>query len=144
MQDHGPMQGPSKIVTLPGKGTTATGPVNGGINPGSKDNPGSQAPSKIGTLPAKGTTTGTTTGTATTSPTNTGINGGNTGNPGKVTPLPPKTNTNANSIRVKGKPEGTVAPRKFGGGNSDPGLASSSSRGSAGGGSFEGNGGFRH
>ncbi|MEO8317919.1 MAG: caspase family protein [Bradyrhizobium sp.] len=156
MQDHGPMQGPSKIVTLPGKGTATTGTANGGIskdnpgskdNLGSKDNPGGQAPSKIVT-PAKGTTTGTTTGTATTSPTNTGINGGNNGNPGKVTTLPARTNTNANPIRIKGKSEGTVAPRKFGGGfgggNSGPGLASSSSRGSGGGGSSGGNGGFKH
>jgi hypothetical protein len=148
MPDHGPMPGgPSKIVTLPGKGTTATGPINGGI---SKDNPGGQAPSKIVTLPAKGTSTGTTTGTATgtatTGPTNTGIHGGNVGNPDKVTTLPPKTNSNANPIQVKNnKPDGMTAPRRFseiGNGNFGQRFGASQSRNSFN--SMGGHGGFKH
>jgi hypothetical protein len=144
MQDHGSMQGPSKIVTFPGKDTT----TNGGIskdNLGSKDNPGGQAPSKILT-PGKGTTTGTTTGPATTNPTNTGINGGNVGNPGKVTTLPPKTNTNANPIRVKNnKPDGVTAPGRFSGNgneNSSQRVGASQSRNSFN--SMGGHGGFKH
>ena len=143
-QAHMPV--PSKIVTLPGKDMTNTGPLNGGISKGdlgSKDNAGGQTPSKVITLPAKGTTTGTTTS----GPTNTGINGGNVGNnnnPGKVTTLPAKINTSP--IRIKGKPEGTMAPRRLSGdadGNSNSRLAASQSRGSFQ--SFgQGHGGFRH
>ncbi len=57
MQDHGPMQGgPSKIVTLPGKGanagtnagTATTSPTNTGINGGNIGSPG-----KVTSLPTK-------------------------------------------------------------------------------------------
>ncbi|SDJ74387.1 MULTISPECIES: caspase family protein [Bradyrhizobium] len=79
----------------------------------SKDHTPVQGPSKIATLPDKGS------------------NLGNTGGAGKISNLPIK---NADPIRVKNhRHEGTLAPRRFGGGsggNSSPRLASSPSRNS--------------
>ena len=98
--------------------------TNPGANLGaSKEMPGA---SKIVTLPAKGITPP--------SPAN-GVGNGN----GKITGLPAKVN--ANPIRAKGKPDGTIAPRRFGdgdSGNTNPRLASTPS-----GGSFAGRGGFK-
>ena len=71
-----------------------------------------QSPSKIATLPGKGS--------------NPGTNNGN--GAGKVSNLPSK---NADPIPAKNqKPEGTITPRRFGGGNSAPRLAPTQSRGS--------------
>jgi Caspase domain len=83
-------------------------------NPGlSKDHISMQGPSKITTLPGKGS--------------NLGTNNGN--GAGKISNLPGR---NADPIRVKNhKPEGTITPRRFGGGgNSSPRLVSSPSRNS--------------
>ncbi len=104
-QAHMPM--PSKIVTLPAKGTTIN-PINGGNN--------NASPGKVTTLPGKinpipvnaGNASG---GKVTTlpgkigTPANVGNNGGNTG---KVTTLPGKINNNP--VRVIDKPVITTRP----------------------------------
>jgi hypothetical protein len=111
---------PSKIITLPAKGTMTIKPANGGKSgiTGKVTN----LPTKINANPANG--------------------GNNNGNAGKVTTLPGKIN--ANPIRIQGRPASTIAPRKFsgptiGGGNSSPRFVTTTqSRGA-----FGGNGGFR-
>ena len=134
---------PSKIITLPAKGTSIN-PANGGNNNGTVG--------KVTTLPGK----------IESNP------AGNNGTSGKVTTLPGKINTipvtgtknngsagevttfpgriNANPIRVQSRPAVKVAPRNFGGsfggGNSSPRFATQS-RSSFGGGGLGGGGGFR-
>ncbi|MEH2625670.1 putative membrane protein YgcG [Bradyrhizobium sp. AZCC 1719] len=144
------MPAPSKIITLPAKGTATNNPINGGINNGKMG--------KVTTLPGKltGNSNGIG-GKATTLPGKINpvpVNAGNNSSKvGKVTTLPPRIHNNP--IRVTKpittrpmmtKPMMTTAPRRFSGGMGGGGgfsqrFASSPSRSSFGG-SF-GGGGFR-
>jgi hypothetical protein len=104
-QAHMPL--PSKIVTLPAKGTTIN-PINGGNN---NVNPGkvTTLPGKINPIPVNaGNANG---GTVTPLPGKIGnpANAGNNGStPGKVTTLPGKINSNP--VRVIDKPVVTTRP----------------------------------
>ena len=135
---------PSKIVTLPAKGTTSINPANGSSNNGTIGKV-TTLPGKTETNPTTGAGNNGTTGKVTTLPgkINT-IPDKNNGSTGKVTTLPGRIN--ANPIRVQNRPTVKLAPRNyggsFGGGNSSPRLATQS-RSSFGGGRF-GGGGFRH
>ncbi|OCK54132.1 caspase family protein [Bradyrhizobium sp. LMTR 3] len=144
-QAHMPV--PSKIITLPAKGTATNNPING-INNGKTG--------KITTLPGKLTGNGNGIGgKATTLPGKINpipVNAGNNSSKvGKITTLPPRIHNNP--IRVTkpittrpmmSRPMMTTAPRRFSGGMGGGGfsqrLASSPSRSSFGG-SF--GGGFR-
>jgi len=118
-KDHLPMQGGSRIDGFPGKGTGLGGNLG-----------------KLGTRPAIGN-----------SGTNTGINGNGQGTgtstgTGKISNLPIR---NAHPVRTKdSKPEGQLAPRRFGGGtggNTGPRLVSTQPRNAFN--SMGGPGGFR-
>jgi hypothetical protein len=147
---HAHMPVPSKIITLPAKGTTIN-PINGGNNNG---NPGKVTglPTKVNVNPANvgnnnGTVGKVTTlpGKVTTLPGKINANPVNAGNKngtvGKVTTVPGRMNVNP--IRVQSKPVITTAPRNvssgIGGGNSGGRFVTTTqSRGS-----FGGNGGFK-
>ena len=101
---------PSKIITLPAKGTSIN-PANGGNNSGTAGKV-TTLPGKIGTNPVTGNNG--TTGKVTTFPgkinANPGTVGTNKGGAGKVTTFPGKIN--ANPIRVQSRP--AMVPRNFG------------------------------
>jgi hypothetical protein len=132
---------PSKIITLPAKGTSIN-PANGGNNNGTVGKV-TTLPGKLGNNPATGNNG--TTGKVTTFPgkiNNPGAIGTSKGGAGKVTTFPGKIN--ANPIRVQNRPAPRNFGGSFGGGHSGPRFAtqSRSSFGGGGGGGF-GGGGFR-
>jgi len=157
-QAHMPV--PSKIVTLPAKGTTTINPAIGGSNNGitgkvttlpakvnvQPANVGSNngtigkvttLPGKVNVQPANVGNNNGTTGKVTALPGRINTNpvaGGNNGSAGRVTPLPAKIN--ASPIRVQSKPAVTIAPRNLSapvGGNSRPRFVTTQSRSSFGG-----------
>ncbi|MEH2502735.1 hypothetical protein V1290_001546 [Bradyrhizobium sp. AZCC 1578] len=146
---HAHMPVPSKIITLPAKGTATNSPINGGINNGNAG--------KVTTLPGKltGNSSGIG-GKATTPPGKINpipVNAGNNSSKiGKVTTLPPGIHNNPMRVTkpittrpMMTRPMMTTAPRRFSGGMGGGGgfsqrFASSPSRSSFGG-SF--GGGFR-
>jgi hypothetical protein len=111
---HARMPVPSRIITLPAKGTTTINPVNGGNN--GKVNPGKVTglPTRVNVNPASV--------------------GNNNGTVGKVTTRPGRIN---NPMRVQRQPVITTAPRNLSGGNSRPRFVTMSrSGGGFGGGGF--------
>ncbi len=134
---HASLPTPSKIITLPAKGTSIN-PLNGGNKNGGAGN----GPfGKITTLPGKiATGNSATTGKVTTFPgrinTRPTTIGTNKGGAGKVTTFPGKIN--AKAMRVQSRP--MAAPRHFGGGHSGPRFATQSRSSFGGGGGFGGGG----
>jgi hypothetical protein len=127
-QAHMPV--PSKIITLPAKGT---------INPANVGNTGkvTTLPGKINPVPVNTRNNNGNGGKVATLP---GKIGNNSGNTGRVTPLPGRINHHP--IRMANKPTFTTAPRHFGGGTGGGSFgrrfAAGPSRGSFGGGGFGG------